>query len=96
MDIKREEYIMVILYSNTVQMESTTTLVSHTASRLLPQTSRYESHEQWMAHYGRVYTDDDEKEQRSKKEKAHAKKAESVVTTREIRDWHDKMHKIKK
>ncbi|KAI3737829.1 hypothetical protein L2E82_27842 [Cichorium intybus] len=40
------------------------TLLSHTASRLLP--SSYESHEQWMARYGRVYKDADEKEQRSK------------------------------
>ncbi|KAL4560089.1 hypothetical protein LXL04_032237 [Taraxacum kok-saghyz] len=36
------------------------TLLSHTASRLLP-----ESHEQWMARYGRVYKDAHEKEQRS-------------------------------
>ncbi|KAL7589450.1 hypothetical protein Lser_V15G39870 [Lactuca serriola] len=42
------------------------TLLSHTTSRLLPETSSYESHEQWMARYGRVYKDADEKEQRSK------------------------------
>ncbi|KAL4569788.1 hypothetical protein LXL04_025431 [Taraxacum kok-saghyz] len=42
------------------------TLISHTASRLLPETSSYESHDQWMARYGRVYKDADEKEQRSK------------------------------
>ena len=42
------------------------TLVSHTTSRLLPETSSYESHEQWMARYGRVYRDVEEKEQRSK------------------------------
>ncbi|KAI3751127.1 hypothetical protein L2E82_22173 [Cichorium intybus] len=42
------------------------TLLSQTASRLLPQTSTYESHEQWMARYGRVYKDADEKERRSK------------------------------
>ncbi|GJV13191.1 senescence-specific cysteine protease SAG39 [Tanacetum coccineum] len=32
----------------------------------LPETSSYESHEQWMARYGRVYKDIYEKEQRSK------------------------------
>lgn len=42
------------------------TLVSHAASRLLPETSGYEKHEQWMARYGRVYKDTYEKEQRSK------------------------------
>ncbi|KAI3791143.1 hypothetical protein L2E82_04801 [Cichorium intybus] len=42
------------------------TLLSLTESRLLPETSSYESHEQWMAHYGRVYKDADEKERRSK------------------------------
>ncbi|CAI9275617.1 unnamed protein product [Lactuca saligna] len=42
------------------------TLLSHTASRLLPDSSSYESHEQWMARYGRVYKDADEKERRSK------------------------------
>lgn len=42
------------------------TLLSHTASRLLPDISSYESHEQWMARYGRVYKDADEKERRSK------------------------------
>ncbi|GJZ74144.1 senescence-specific cysteine protease SAG39-like protein [Tanacetum coccineum] len=41
-------------------------LLSNTASRLLPETSSYESHEQWMARYGRVYKDIYEKEQRSK------------------------------
>lgn len=42
------------------------TLLSYTASRLLPETSGHESHEQWMARYGRVYKDADEKEQRSR------------------------------
>nr|XP_043640059.1 senescence-specific cysteine protease SAG39-like [Erigeron canadensis] len=42
------------------------TLISNTASRLLPETSNHESHEQWMARYGRVYKDADEKELRSK------------------------------
>ncbi|GJV13190.1 senescence-specific cysteine protease SAG39-like protein [Tanacetum coccineum] len=40
-------------------------LLSNTASRLLPETSSYESHDQWMARYGRVYKDIYEKEQRS-------------------------------
>ncbi|GJR73691.1 senescence-specific cysteine protease SAG39-like protein [Tanacetum coccineum] len=42
------------------------TLLSNAASRFLPETSSYESHEQWMARYGRVYKDIYEKEQRSK------------------------------
>ncbi|PWA58689.1 peptidase C1A [Artemisia annua] len=42
------------------------TLLSNTACRLLLETSIYESHEQWMARYGRVYKDIYEKEQRSK------------------------------
>ncbi|GJV32168.1 senescence-specific cysteine protease SAG39-like protein [Tanacetum coccineum] len=42
------------------------TLLSLTASRLLPETSSHESHEQWMARYGRVYKDAYEKERRSK------------------------------
>ncbi|GKB01872.1 peptidase C1A [Tanacetum coccineum] len=48
------------------QFYSSATLLSNTASRLLPETSSYESHEQWMARYGRVYKDIYEKEQRSK------------------------------
>nr|GEW94588.1 senescence-specific cysteine protease SAG39-like [Tanacetum cinerariifolium] len=42
------------------------TLLSLAASRLLPETSSHESHEQWMARYGRVYKDAYEKERRSK------------------------------
>ncbi|GJT66803.1 senescence-specific cysteine protease SAG39-like protein [Tanacetum coccineum] len=42
------------------------TLLSNAVSRFLPETSSYESHEQWMARYGRVYKDIYEKEQRSK------------------------------
>ncbi|CAI9299118.1 unnamed protein product [Lactuca saligna] len=42
------------------------TLLSHTTSRLLHEAPSYESHEQWMAHYGRVYKDVDEKEERSR------------------------------
>ncbi|PWA41797.1 Cysteine peptidase, histidine active site-containing protein [Artemisia annua] len=41
-------------------------LLSCTATRLLPETSSQDSHEQWMAHYGRIYKDAYEKEQRSK------------------------------
>ncbi|XP_071702870.1 senescence-specific cysteine protease SAG39-like [Rutidosis leptorrhynchoides] len=39
---------------------------SRAASRLLPESSIYENHEQWMARYGRVYKDANEKELRSK------------------------------
>ena len=42
------------------------TLLSHATSRFLPGASGYESHEHWMARYGRVYKDANEKEQRSK------------------------------
>lgn len=38
-------------------------LLSQVASRLL---SGYENHEQWMARYGRIYKDAEEKERRSK------------------------------
>ncbi|KAJ0666958.1 putative fruit bromelain [Helianthus annuus] len=41
-------------------------LLSHVASRLLSENSSYESHEQWMARYGRTYKDAAEKERRSK------------------------------
>ncbi|KAJ0446774.1 putative fruit bromelain [Helianthus annuus] len=41
-------------------------LLSHVASRLLSENSSYESHEQWMALYGRTYKDAAEKERRSK------------------------------
>ncbi|KAM0059026.1 putative fruit bromelain [Helianthus debilis subsp. tardiflorus] len=41
-------------------------LLSHVASRLLFENSSYESHEQWMARYGRTYKDAAEKERRSK------------------------------
>ncbi|KAF5754560.1 putative ananain protein [Helianthus annuus] len=41
-------------------------LLSHVASRLLSENSSYESHEEWMARYGRTYKDAAEKERRSK------------------------------
>nr|XP_043629357.1 senescence-specific cysteine protease SAG39-like [Erigeron canadensis] len=40
--------------------------ITHTTSRLLPETSSYETHEQWMTRYGRVYKGSEEKEQRAK------------------------------
>lgn len=41
------------------------TLASQAESRLLQTSSLYDTHEQWMARYGRVYKDSVEKEKRA-------------------------------
>ncbi|KAA8526302.1 hypothetical protein F0562_008495 [Nyssa sinensis] len=53
------------------------TLASQAASRSLQEASMNERHEQWMASYGRVYKDTDEKEKRLKIFKENVERIES-------------------
>ncbi|KAA8526298.1 hypothetical protein F0562_008499 [Nyssa sinensis] len=52
-------------------------LASLATSRSLPEASMYEKHQQWMAHYGRIYKDGDEKDQRYQIFKENVERIES-------------------